>query len=74
MSATEYPEIDLKELRRWLFHGDMKQLAVECNYTPDYVSKVINGKRRNMLIVEKGLQRAIANKSRKVSMNENLKR
>ncbi len=74
MSSKEYAEIDLKEIRRWLKHGDIKQLGTEHNLTPGYVSQILRGRRRNILLLESATAKAAANKARLTTMIENLKR
>lgn len=74
MSATDYPEIDFAEIRRWLLRGDIKQLAVDHDLTQDYVSKVLAGKRKNMYLVESAASLAAQNKARITAKTETLKR
>ena len=73
MSAAEYPEIDFKEIKRWLKRGDITSLASAHNLTRKHVSDVLNGRKRNMALVEEASELALKNKSRLVQSQERLR-
>ena len=49
-------EIPLKKLRHSLKHGDIKRIAIETNYTPNYVSLVLRGLEENTIILQKAIE------------------
>ena len=74
MSATEYPEIDFKEIKRWLYYGDVKQLAVNHNITPKYAGQVLLGRRKNMELLKSAHELALKRKAEFVAMNEQIRK
>lgn len=50
-------DLDLRKLKKQLRHGDIKEIADKTDFTPDYVSKVLNAnnKRFNSAIVKTAL-------------------
>ena len=49
-------ELSLKKLRHSLKHGDIKRIASETNYTPNYVSMVLRGLEENTIILQKAIE------------------
>lgn len=74
MSATDYPEIDYAYIKRWLGNGDQKEIASKLGFRPDYVSKVLNGKRRNWVIVGAARKKAEQNEAFATAKTEIQKR
>lgn len=50
-------DLDLEKLKKGLRHGDIKEIAERTDFTPDYVSKVLNAnnKRFNSTIIKTAL-------------------
>lgn len=74
MSAAEYPEIDFKLLKEWLFATDRKKLRDEFSCTRQTVTAVCTGKTRNMRMLRRAFELASDNKQGVVSSQERLKR
>jgi DNA-binding MarR family transcriptional regulator len=49
-------KIPLKKLRHSLKHGDIKRIASETNFTPNYVSMVLRGLEENNIIIQKAIE------------------
>lgn len=65
-------DIDLQKLRKRLGHGDIKEIAERTDFTPDYVSKVlnINNKRFNSFIIKAAL--SLIEEKYEIKINEAL--
>lgn len=74
MSQRDYPEVDYKEIKRWLEHGDISRLAAQENISFNYASDILAGRKRKMSFIKAAQELAIANKARITAGQDKLKR
>lgn len=57
-------DIDLKEIRKWLEHGRIQQIAEACDLKPQAASKILQGKvkRPNVKFLNAVMDEALRNK------------
>jgi len=58
-------EINRKEIKKNLQKGDIKEVADNLQFSPDYVSLVLKGERTNMEVLEALIAKSEENKSKR---------
>lgn len=73
MSATDYPEIDFAEIKRWLEKEDRRALEKDHHISRKHLGVILSGKKRNMDVIRAAADLAAQRKARVVSGMTRLK-
>lgn len=68
-------ELDFSEIRKWLEHGRIKEIAEQCDLEPTTASKMLRGKikKPNMKFLNAVMDEALRNKRTLTDKNNALK-
>jgi len=71
-NKNQMNDIDLTELKRWLKHGDIVELAVMFGMHRNAAYRILSGSNKNFDFLEAALEKAIANKRKVHLLNQRL--
>ena len=62
-----------QEVRKWLVRGDVKRIAEEVGFTPEYTSLVLCGKEYNEKVIDAAFTLALDRKIKHINQTNRIK-